>query len=180
MTLGILKAKLFPHLDIRDFICRHMIVDTMSIQQSPSTGQSQSDKRPTHDRKLGTRVVLPPSDYHSMMSGAVLNRVRAAVMAACFLCAGIIFPDLDAALFHGITQEDSRPHVETTGSAACHAESCVLGAVLPQGQKSSTVKADLERLLEAAALSLPSIVSISDRTPTGSPDSRAPPAVSVS
>ena len=101
-------------------------------------------------------------------------------MAACFLCAGIVFPDLDAALFHGVSQQDSRPHVETTGSTTCHAENCVLGAVLPQGQKSSGVKADLEKLLEPAALSFPPVVSISDRTPSGNSDSRAPPAASVS
>ena len=121
-----------------------------------------------------------PSDYHSTMGRSTLTRLRAAVMAACFLCAGIVFPDLDAVLFHGVSQEDSRPHVETTDSAACHAESCVLGAVLPQGQKSGTVKADFERLLDPADLSQPSIVSISDRTPSGNTDSRAPPVASVS
>jgi hypothetical protein len=114
------------------------------------------------------------------MGRSALSRLRAAVLTACFLCAGIVFPDLDAALFHGISQEDSRPHVETAGSAACHAESCVLGAVLPQGQQSSGVRADLEKLVESAALALPSVVSISDRTPSGNTDSRAPPAISVS
>ena len=132
------------------------------------------------DLVFGTEVHQAPSYYHSQMGRTALSRFRAAVMAACFLCAGIVFPDLDAALFHGLSQEDNRPHVETAGSGACHAENCVLGAVLPQGQKSSGMRAELEKLVEPAALSLPPVVSISDRTPSGSTDSRAPPAVSFS
>ena len=102
-------------------------------------------------------------------------------MVACFLCAGIILPDLDAVLFHGApNHEESKPHVEATESGSCHAENCVLGAVLPQGQKSNTSAGDLSKLLEPTLLLLPRFAAISDRTPSGSSDSRAPPVLTVS
>lgn len=101
-------------------------------------------------------------------------------MAACFLCAGVVLPDLDAALFHGLNQEESKPHIEATGAEGCHGESCVLGAVLPQGQRSSSIRTDLTKLSEITANLPSSAASISDRTPAGSPDSRAPPVLTVS
>jgi hypothetical protein len=111
----------------------------------------------------------------------MVSRLRAAIMAVCFLCAGVVLPDLDAVLFHGVrSQDESRPHVESTGAETCHAEKCVLGAGLPQGQKSSDLPSDFTRFDDPAVLLQPFSASISDRTPSGASDSRAPPAAPVS
>jgi hypothetical protein len=116
-----------------------------------------------------------------IMGRSVLSRLRAAVMVACFLSAGIVLPDLDAIWFHGTRgQVESRPHVEATGSDSCHAEKCVLGAGLPRSQVSNGDLTEFTRFDELAAPFLPFAPSIPDRTPSGSSHSRAPPSSSVS
>jgi hypothetical protein len=114
------------------------------------------------------------------MGRSILTRLRAALLAASFFCVAIVVPDLDAALFHGISQDESRPHVEATGAEGCHAESCVLGAVLPQGQTSGGFKPDLVKLSESWSVPNVGNTTAADRTPHGSLDSRAPPLISIS
>lgn len=115
------------------------------------------------------------------MGQTVLARLRAAVLSACFICAGIILPDLDALWFHGVrSQEEARPHVEAAGSESCHAEKCVLGASLPQGQRAGGGHPDFNRLDDPPTVVPPFAAAISDRTPSGTSDSRAPPAALVS
>src|SRR5215207_5741777 len=104
------------------------------------------------------------------MKGSLSKRLHAAVMAVFFICAGIILPDLDAVIFHGASsQESSRSHVEAAGSGSCHAERCVLGAVLPQGQKAGTTLSSIAKFFEHSVQVLPATDTISDRSPSGNP-----------
>jgi hypothetical protein len=101
-------------------------------------------------------------------------------MAAYFLCAAILLPELDALVFHGAPAQESRVHIEATGTATCHAESCVLGANLPRGQRSEDLSPDIARLSAPAALTPTAVSSFADRTPPGTCTPRAPPTISAS
>jgi hypothetical protein len=116
-----------------------------------------------------------------IMGRSVLSRLRAAVMVACFLSAGIVLPDVVAIWFRGTGGlGESRAHVEATGSESGRAEKCVLGAGLPRSQVSNGDLTEFTRFDELAAPFLPFAPSIPDRTPSGSSHSRAPPSSSVS
>jgi hypothetical protein len=115
------------------------------------------------------------------MGRSILTRLSAAAVAAYFLCAAILLPDLDAVLFHGVLgEEETRTHIEATGNPGCHAENCVLGAILPQGPRSGGFSPDITRLSDSADLILPGAAAMVDRSPAGTCFSRAPPSTSVS
>ena len=90
-------------------------------------------------------------------------------MAVYFLCAAILLPELDALVFHGAPAQESRVHIEATGTAACHAESCVLGATLPRGQRSQDFSPDIARLSDPATLTPPAVSGFAVRPPPGPP-----------
>ncbi len=106
-------------------------------------------------------------------------RITSSLLAAVFICGLVVFPDVDAVLFHGLSKQQENPvHVESKGFTGCHAESCVLTTVSTETVAPGS-KGPISSIVFLVAAVPVTPRSMPCSTPVGLCSPRAPPSLSV-